>query len=133
MKIELFLHLVFVSFTSKEALWNSLYNLSKLSSFFLKNSPSFIICLAFFAKIDIRSQSFVITLIYGMKAYLYVINYFLSRSFLCEGYHQCIEMSDCCLNGVKHNLLAIAFATFCSDDSADRYFFHMSTGRAYTG
>ena len=36
------------------------------------------------------------------------------------------------INGMKHDLLAIAFATLSSDDSAYRNFFHVSIGRAYT-
>ena len=36
------------------------------------------------------------------------------------------------IDGMKHDLLAIAFASFCCDDSADGDFFHVSTGRTYT-
>ncbi len=37
-----------------------------------------------------------------------------------------------CLDGAKHDLLAIAFATLSSDDSAYRNLLHVSTGRTYT-
>ena len=37
-----------------------------------------------------------------------------------------------CLDGAKHDLFAIAFATLSSDDSAYRNFLHVSTGRTYT-
>ena len=36
------------------------------------------------------------------------------------------------INGMEHDLLAIAFATLSSDDSAYRNFLHVSTSRAYT-
>ena len=36
------------------------------------------------------------------------------------------------INGIKHDLLAIPFTSFCSDDSANRDLLHVSTGRTYT-
>ena len=36
------------------------------------------------------------------------------------------------INGMKHDLLAIPFASFCGDDPANGYFLHVSTGRTYT-
>ena len=56
-----------------------------------------------------------------------------SGILLCLGIYECrAELFYGCLDDVKHDLLAIAFATLSNDDSAYRNFLHVSTGRTYT-
>ena len=53
--------------------------------------------------------------------------------FLCLDIDECCtEMLNGCIDGMKHDLLAIALAPFCCDDSADGNLFHVGSGRAYT-
>ena len=44
----------------------------------------------------------------------------------------CTEMLHSCIDGMKHDLLAVAFAPLGCDDSADGNLIHVSSGRAYT-
>ena len=44
----------------------------------------------------------------------------------------CAEMFNGSINGMKHNLLAVPFTSFCGNDSANRDFLHVSTGRTDT-
>ena len=52
---------------------------------------------------------------------------------LCFNIYDCrTEMFNGSIYGMKHDLLAIAFVSFCRDDPADGDFFHVSTCRTYT-
>ena len=46
--------------------------------------------------------------------------------------HVCTEVLFCCINGMKHYLFAVAFASFGGDNPADGYFLHVSTCWTYT-
>ena len=51
--------------------------------------------------------------------------------FLCLNVDAlCIEMLYGCINGMKHDLFAVALASFGGDDSTDGNLFHVSSCRA---
>ena len=47
-------------------------------------------------------------------------------------YTCCVEILNRCINGMKHDLLAIAFASLSGDNPPDGDFLHVSPCRTYT-